>query len=264
MKAKPYLTTILSAGFLLAATLLGGCSGDGETAQSGAAAGSGGAPAPSQARAQRPIPAGAARGTVVETMDSGGYTYVLVDTGSGKIWAAAPEFAVAVGDEATFATTMPMRDYHSNTLDRTFPILYFVGAIEIGGDHGHDGTPAGHPKVGGAAAQPGSDIDLSGIKRAENGITVADLYAGKGALKGSRVTVRGKVVKYNSGIMGRNWLHIQDGSGGDGTNDITVTTDGVAQVGQTVLVTGKLNADVDFGAGYSYEVIIEEASVVVE
>ena len=108
-------------------------------------------------------------------------------------------------------------------------------------------------------------VDLSGIAKAEGGQTVAELYAAKEALEGETVVIRGKVVKVNAGIMGKNWLHIRDGSGEAGTNDLTVTTTGVVpDVGDTVLVTGALGLNRDFGMNYKYPVIVEDAEVTVE
>jgi hypothetical protein len=120
--------------------------------------------------------------------------------------------------------------------------------------------PAEHP-----AAQPGAAVDLAGIAQAEGGKTVAAVFAEKDALAGQKVTVRGKVVKVNAGILGTNWLHVRDGSGTEGTNDLTVTTPGtVPGVGDTVLVTGTIGLNKDFGMGYSYDVIVEGADVTVE
>ena len=90
---------------------------------------------------------------------------------------------------------------------------------------------------------------------------VEDVYAKKDKLSGKKVAVKGKVVKFNAGIMGKNWVHVQDGSGKQGTNDITATTSQSASVGETVLITGILAVNKDFGGGYKYEVIIEEATV---
>ena len=115
------------------------------------------------------------------------------------------------------------------------------------------------------SVQPGTDIDLSGIAKADGGKTVAELYAEKDQLAGQKVTVRGKVVKTNAGIMDKNWLHVRDGSGAEGTNDLTVTTSGeLPKVGDTVLVTGALTLNKDFGMGYQYDVILEDAAVTVE
>lgn len=110
-----------------------------------------------------------------------------------------------------------------------------------------------------------TDVDLSGIAKAEGGHTVAELYAGKDTLAGTKVTVRGKVVKTNAGIMGKNWVHVRDGSGADGANDLTVTIAGaVPSVGDTVVVSGELSVDKDYGMGYQYGVIIEDADITVE
>ena len=107
-------------------------------------------------------------------------------------------------------------------------------------------------------------MDFSGIKKPEGGKTVAELYAEKDKLSGKEVTVRGKVVKFSAGIMGTNWIHMQDGTGGEDANDLTVTTDATVAVGDTVLVKGVLAADKDFGYGYKYAVIVEKSDVTVE
>ena len=116
------------------------------------------------------------------------------------------------------------------------------------------------------AAVPGAEIDLDGIAKAEGGKTVAELYAEKDALAGTKVTVRGKVVKSNVGIMGKDWLHVRDGSGAEGTNDLTLTTTSspLPNVGDMVLVTGTVVLDKDFGMGYVYPVMLEETEVTVE
>ncbi|HUW51729.1 MAG TPA: hypothetical protein VMV75_12010 [Sulfuricella sp.] len=91
--------------------------------------------------------------------------------------------------------------------------------------------------------------------------TVAALYQDKSALAGQEVRVQGKVVKVNNGIMGRNFLHVQDGTGGQNTNDLTVTSKQTANVGDQVTVTGRVVVNRDFGAGYAYPLLVEEASV---
>ncbi len=110
-----------------------------------------------------------------------------------------------------------------------------------------------------------SSIDLSGIAKAEGGQTVAEVFATKEQLEGETVVIRGRVVKVNANIMGKNWLHVRDGSGEEGTNDLTVTTTGtLPAVGDTVLVTGPVGLNRDFGMGYQYPVIVEDAEVTIE
>ncbi len=207
-----------------------------------------------------PSPA-AGLGKVLETMDAGGYTYVKLQKGQQEIWAAGPKTTVQVGDAVTIPDGMAMHDFHSKTLDRTFEVIYFVSAISAGATNPAEvgGMPMGHPKVAAPAAEP-----IEGIEKAEGGLTVAEIFAQKGELSGKPVVLRGKVVKYAAKIMGKNWLHIQDGSGAEGTNDLTVTTNATAAVGDTVVITGTVATDKDFGAGYKYAVIVEDASVTKE
>jgi hypothetical protein len=93
--------------------------------------------------------------------------------------------------------------------------------------------------------------------------TVAELWTQRSALKEKKVTVRGKVVKFSGGIMGRNWVHLRDGTGtaAKGDNDITVTTNDDVAVGDVVVAKGVVRLAKDFGAGYAYPVIVEDAKV---
>jgi len=93
--------------------------------------------------------------------------------------------------------------------------------------------------------------------------TVAEVFAGKAALKDKPVTVRGQVVKVSAGILGKNWLHVQDGSGNakDGTHDLIVTTKDTAAVGDVVSAKGTVRTDVNIGSGYAYAVLVEDAAL---
>jgi hypothetical protein len=203
-------------------------------------------------------------GNVVETMDAATYTYVRVDTGQDELWAASGRFEVEVGDTVTVSLDTPMENFHSDSLDRTFPLIYFASRILREGGAAQAGTtmPAGHPPITGAAPAAGSAV-VEPVEAAEGGKTVAEIWAGSASLAGSTVTIRGRVVKFNGGILGRNWLHLQDGSGdaAQGTHDLTVTTDAVASLGTVVTVTGTVAIDQDFGAGYVYPILLEGATV---
>jgi hypothetical protein len=205
-------------------------------------------------------------GVALETMQADRYTYVQVDTGTEKVWAATPEFRGKVGDTVVVPQGLAMQNFHSKTLERDFEVVYFVGAITVAGsDQGPSqmgGTSFMHPPRDGKGGKP--QIEVSGIKRAKDGKNVAEIFAGSKDLAGEQVMVRGKVVKFLPQIMGKNWLHLQDGSGSEGTNDLTVTTTTTVEVGDVVLVSGVVSIDRDFGYGYEYEVIIEDARVTVE
>jgi hypothetical protein len=204
-------------------------------------------------------------GEVLETIDAASYTYVRLKTDKGELWAATGKTTVKVGERVTVPLETEMRDFHSPSLKRSFPLIYFVSQIGREGQeaapppmavgHGQGGMPpAGHP-----AAPP----TVKPMPPPPGGSSIADVWANRAALAGKTVTVNGTVVKFNGGILGRNWLHLQDGSGkaADGTHDITVTTDAAVKVGDVVTATGKVAVDKDLGSGYAYKVLIEEAKV---
>lgn len=217
--------------------------------------------APPQAAPSAPQGANAEMaGTVIETMDSGGYTYVQIEAGpKGRVWAAGPSTQVQVGDTVSIGSGMLMQGFVSNTLNRTFDEIYFANSIRVEGGGGSTAQVA--KPTDGPSSRPSAPPASVEVPKAEGGYTVAEVFAQADELAGQEVLLRGEVVKYNAGIMGKNWLHVRDGSGAAGTNDLTVTTDGTASVGDVLLIRGKLSTNKDFGAGYSYSVIIEDATL---
>jgi hypothetical protein len=133
-----------------------------------------------------------------------------------------------------------------------------------GGMAGNAGGDMAAPPPHGGAMSGGEDVGDVKVPRAtgKDARTIAELFAQKGALAGKTVSVRGKVVKYNAGIMGKNWLHLRDGTGAAGKdNDVTVTTQDTVARGDVVTVQGKVAVDQDIGMGTPYPVIIEDAKV---
>jgi hypothetical protein len=210
-------------------------------------------------------------------MDAAGYTYMRLKTSNGETWAAVQRANVKKGSEVTIVNATPMDGFESMTLKRKFDRIVF-GNLSVGTGvatsppvfaPGHASSVDKQATIkeqhaGVANASP--DVGKIKVKKSEgaDGKTVAEIYAYKASLKDAPVSVRGKVVKYNPGIMGKNWVHLRDGSGSNEKkdNDITVTTLDTVAVGDVVLVKGKLHLDRDFGSGYSYPVIIEEGKVV--
>ncbi len=213
-----------------------------------------------------PVPPGMTRGTVLETMDSGGYTYVLVETSQdqtsqNQIWAAGPRTSVKVGDVVEIPQGMPMNQFTSKTLSRTFDVLFFVNRIS------NLTTPAPtETSVSKPAVDKVADVADVSVDALEPGQNIAWVYANTDSLANQPVSLRGKVVKYNSNILGWNFIHIQDGSGdvADRNNDLTVTSKATTAVGETVVLTGTVVLDKDFGSGYRFPVLMEDASITTE
>ena len=98
----------------------------------------------------------------------------------------------------------------------------------------------------------------------EHAYTIEEIYGNAAELNGKTVTVRGKVMKVSPRIMGRNWIHLQDGTGNpdQNTHDLVVTTTLEPQADWDIItVEGVLAANKDFGSGYTYDAIVEDATV---
>lgn len=222
-------------------------------------------------------------GTVLETIDASDYTYIRLKLEGGETWAAVTKAKVQKGQTVTVVNAMSMDGFESKTLKRKFDRLVFGSLGESGvataGAPAQAPMVAEHAPAGGAAPAmkeqmavqhgqaAGGPDDTPDVKvpKAEgaNAKTVAELWAGRAALKGKDVAVEAKVVKVTTGVMGKNWLHVRDGSGSKAAkdNDLTVTTDATATVGDIVTISGIVSVDKDFGAGYAYPVIVENAKL---
>ncbi|MFZ4623647.1 MAG: nucleotide-binding protein [Rhodoferax sp.] len=203
-----------------------------------------------------PALASSITGEVLEVRDVEMYTYLRLKTSQGETWAAVGKAAVKKGALVTIDNVSVMENFESKTLKTTFKTIVF-------GDLGGTGKAAISPHTGiSKPVQPGGPIKVAKASGA-HAYTVAEIVTQAAQLKDKPVQVSGKVVKYNAGIMGKNWLHLQDGSGtaAAGSNDILVTSSASAKLGDVVTAAGTVRRDKDFGAGYSYKVLIEDATL---
>lgn len=195
-------------------------------------------------------------GELMKTFNSGGYTYVQLKTDQGSVWAAGPITKIKKSDKVSFISKAAMIDFYSKTLDRKFKKIYFVDAFIVNGI-----------KIGTMPIDPHKKINkpqaaaLKSFTKVKNGEDIAEILNNKDKLAGKTVKVRGQVSKYTANVMGKNWLHIRDKSS---DQDITVTTGTEAKLGDIVVVKGKLILDKDYGYGYTYKVLIEDAKLTVE
>ncbi len=237
---------------------------------------------PAGGAAAQPAAAAAIRGKVLERIDAEPYSYLRLQTAGGEVWAAVPKADVKNGAEVGLMGPMPMDGFESKTLKRKFDKIYFA-TLAGQAPQGAPGAAAGMPPPGmppaagdgappspaemaarhAAAASGPADVGEVKVAKAHgaDARTIAEVYAQRTALKQKQVSVRGKVVKFLPGIMGKNWLHLRDGTGDKSSNDLTVTTGDTVNVGDVVVAKGTVQVDKDFGAGYAYPVIVEDAKV---
>ncbi|MEW6594993.1 MAG: DNA-binding protein [Thermodesulfobacteriota bacterium] len=238
------------------------------------------------------------KGKVAETLAGGGFSYLRLATASGEYWVAVPETGVKVGEEVSVADGQMMENFASKSLNRTFPKLLMSSGLtgktpKDGGMHGgmaaaapaadpgkgaakgassfdaamQQEAPAGARQPAGPEVVPGSSkavVPMAEVKVAKatgaNAYTVAEVFAKAASLNGKKVRVQGKVMKVSANIMGRNWIHLQDGTGDPmkNTHDLVVTSAEQPAKGTVVTLEGVVAANKDFGAGYVYAVIVEE------
>lgn len=196
-------------------------------------------------------------GKVVTSMDVNNYTYVQIDTGGQMHWAAGPKMVLKKGAMIAFDNQMPFTDFQSKALNKKFKTIYFVNRFIT--DQPGQTTPVSNPHAG--MKKPAKAVSIKGIKKAQDGKTVAEVFKQKQNLAGKAVKIRGKVVKYTAKVMGKNWLHIQDSSS---TKKLVVTSEQEVNKGDLVLVNGIVEVDQDLGYGYTYEVVVERAIISVE
>ena len=211
-----------------------------------------------QAQAQAAAPAPPLptnmKGEVLEARDVDSYTYLRLKTAQGEVWAAVPTTSARKGAQVTIGNPTVMENFESKTLNKRFDKIVFGQVVEPGA------KPAARhgtlPAVAGGEAQ----VKVAKATGAD-AKTIAEIVTGRTALKDKTVLVRGRVVKASLGILGKNWLHLQDGSGtaAVGSNDILVTTKDEAAVGDIVTARGTVRTDVTVGPGYAYAVLIEDA-----
>lgn len=230
------------------------------------------APTPQQ-HVHQPAAALAHTGVVQEVLQANAYTYLKVKEDDQAFWIAVTKRETKVGETISFSQGLAMPNFESKDLQRTFDLVYFVAEAS---NAQASTTRASHPPMGTQTAvdtqtalmahhkKPAVEkVDIS-IEPAEGGISLAALFANRDTHASQSVTVKGKVTKVNRAIMGKNWVHLQDGTSASGVYDLTITTQDEAKVGEIATFTGTITLNKDFGSGYSYEIIMEDAKKVKE
>jgi len=204
---------------------------------------------------------------VAEVIQTSNYTYLKVSDNGAENWIAVTRQEAAVGDVYYYDQVLEMKNFNSKELNRTFETIYFVQGLSKE-PIAASAAPAGMAGMGGdMAAKHTGKIALEkkagiAIAPAAGSISIAQLYADKAKYSGKVIKIKGQVVKINEQVMGKNWIHIQDGSGDSGNFDLAVTTLDGMKMGDEVTFEGTITLDKDFGAGYFYELIMEDAKLV--
>ncbi len=212
---------------------------------------------------------------VAEVIQGSTYTYMRVKENGNEKWVAVTRQDAASGDVFYYDQELQMNNFHSKEIDRTFEIIYFVNNISktpLGTEN--EGTMGAMGAMGGMSGMMGGGQHSGKVNATQNSaihlekkdgeLTIATVFANRNEYASKEFEIRGVVVKVNEQVMNKNWVHIQDGTADNGNFDLTLTTSDLPAVNDEITVKGKLTLNKDYGYGYSYEVIMEDATVKVD
>lgn len=199
------------------------------------------------------IPDGKEKIKVTELINGNTYTYIKGNNENSEIWVAIRKQPIEIGKTYFYKNALPMKDFHSKELDKTFPLIYFLNSISS--------EPSGKADPHGKSQmkKPNAVKVEVDIEAGDDFTNIQNIFKNKDELVNSVIKVKGKVTKFNENILNRNWIHIQDGTEHNGNFDLTITSTQKVSIGEIVEFKGVLITDKDFGAGYKYDVLIENA-----
>ncbi len=195
--------------------------------------------------------------TVTDVIQTGSYTYLKLKEGDKEYWAAVTAMDAKAGQTYYYNQSMEMKDFKSKELNRTFSSIFFIDNFS------EKPLTAKKPETlkttGRQMVERVSDLK---INPAAGGLTISILMSNKSQYDGKIVRISGKVIKFSADIMSKNWVHLQDGTESSGEYDLVITTKEVVKTGDVVTFEGKIFLNKDFGYGYKYDVLMEDAKVI--
>jgi len=198
---------------------------------------------------------GLMQGNVKEVIHTSGYTYILAENDGKEFWLAGPKTDAKVGELYYFKENMKMENFQSKELNRFFDTIIFVQALSKDPESFKTPTNA----MGNKETKAKIIKQNIAITSSAGSTSIAELFKNKDKYKGTKIIVKGIVTKYNNEIMNKNWIHLQDGTEHEGNFDLVLTSLISCNVGDTLLLEGKVALEKDFGYGYKYDVLVEDA-----
>ena len=197
---------------------------------------------------------------VIDVENGGDYLYLNVNEGDKSYWMAIPSRTVTKGETYYYNGGMLMKDFESKHLKKSFDKIIFaegIRSIEKEIDISDQKTSEVYKKGSNDIVEDDLNID-----KPEGGVSLEELIKDKNMYATKLVKVRGKVIKINNGILDKNWIHISDGTSFDNKKSLTVTSQEMVKVGDTVSFEANLTLNKDFGYGYIYDILLENGKLI--
>jgi hypothetical protein len=199
---------------------------------------------------------------VNEILPSSKYVYLNVTEGGEQFWIATGKQEIIIGDSYFYRKGLLKTNYESKEHNRVFEKIFLVSNL-VAENHGNNTglLKADFTKTEKREVQK-EDIPTHTEKiiRHQGSIKIAEIVANPNKYEGKTVQITGKCVKVNPNIMERNWIHLQDGSKDE--FDLVVTSNTFVPEGMVVTIRALVSLNRDFGAGYRYDLILENGTVI--
>jgi|Deesub1362A_J573_1020465.scaffolds.fasta_scaffold04482_3 hypothetical protein len=206
-------------------------------------------------------------GTVLEVLHAGKYIYLRIREDDSEKWIATYSGIigeVSPGNKIQYYGGFEMKNFESKSLGRKFKSVLFVSMISRFGGKIKNFTDIPSDEYHKNITKRIKDITppkKGEIKKPENGLYIEEIYTKLEEINNKKIIVRGKVIKVNRRILGKNWITIQDGTGESPDNALTIVSKEDTEVGKIITVKGVVKRDVNLGAGYKYKVLLEDAEI---
>lgn len=190
---------------------------------------------------------------IKEVLPTEKYVYLLVEEqGQEDYWISTLKKEVNVGGVYFYKDGLLKTNFESKEYNRTFDKIYLVSNI-VPANH------AGQQSTSTSKTNTKPVIQDAGKIEVEGSVKIAEIVKDPKKFENKEVQLSGQVTKINPNIMGRNWIHIDDGSQED--FDMVITSNQMIPEGNIVTMTGTVRLNKDFGAGYRYDIIVEDGKV---
>lgn len=207
-----------------------------------------------------PLAEGIHKVEVLEVTQTTKYTYLKVEEDQSEYWMAISRQEMQPGITLYYTNPLEMKDFVSKELGKTFDKVFFVQQVSDNPDF------MASPAVSGSGSntmpqrkQPEVRNTAIRVEKLKDGISIAELYEFHPKYAGKDLEIRGEVTRFSPRIMGKNWVHIQDGTEFAGNFDLAISTQDSVAVGSVVVFSGIVRLNKDFGAGYFYKILLEDA-----
>ena len=194
----------------------------------------------------------------LETRDTEKYTYIKVREGSQEYWVATGKKDITPGASYYYSSSIRKTNFESKEFGRVFDEIFLIGNI-VPANHGNEIRKEGVAKVDVETHSTSDPVQSNVSSGPGEEITILTLVNNPSNFENKRIQLKGTVEKVNSNIMGRNWIHLKDGSMDE--YDLVITSKESVAEGNVIMIEGKVSLDVDFGAGYRYDIIVEDARI---